>query len=142
MDCNWTGKSLVLTPNGEYVSFRLKLTMNFLLLQDNVPLIVLKGCMRATFSPASNKLVCAEILFDSSSVASQTKCLMPFQDSHNAFASGAESDPCALLDSVLSQAPTVASTKQENSLCSVSVVSADKGDSSDDDCHTQQIKKE
>lgn len=110
--------------------------------QDNVPFIILKGCMRAIFSPASNKLVNAEILFDSSSIVAQTKCLMPFHETHNNFAAGAESDPCALLDSVLSQAPSATTVKQENSLCSASVVSADKGDTSDDDCQNQQIKKE
>ena len=99
--------------------------------------------MRATFSPASNKLVCAEIIFDSGSVINQTKCLVPFQDAHNNFASGAESDPCALLDSVLSQAPSVEPAKQDT----VSVVSTDKGEASDEECQQQnqqeqQIKKE
>ncbi len=98
--------------------------------------------MRATFSPASNKLVCAEILFDSGSVISQTRSMVPFQDPHNNFGPGSESDPCALLDSVLSQAPSVQPVKQE---CSASVVSADKGEASDEECHQQhqqQIKKE
>ena len=96
--------------------------------------------MRAKFSPASNKLVCAEIIFDSGSVSNQIKCLMSFQDAHNNFASGAESDPCALLDSVLSQAPSVEPAKQDT----VSVVSTDKGEASDEECQQQeqQIKKE
>lgn len=101
--------------------------------------------MRATFSPASNKLVCAEILFDSGSVVNQTRSLVTYQDAHNNFASGAESDPCALLDSVLSQAPAAQPVKQEGTLpCSVSVVSADKGDTSDEECQNQQqqVKKE
>ena len=66
---------------------------------------------------------------------------MPFQDAHHNFAHGEESDPCALLDSVLSQAPSVPSVKQEG--CSASVISADKDENSDDDCNNQQqIKKE
>ncbi len=106
-------------------------------IQDNTANIILKGCMRATFSPASNKLVCAELLFDSGSVVAQVKSLMSFQDVHSptsGFSCIAETD--ALLDSVLPQAPSVQSVKQE---CSVSVVSTDKGDtSSDEECLVQQ----
>ena len=39
----------------------------------NAPSFILKGCMRATFSPASNKLVCAELLFDTGAVIAQLK---------------------------------------------------------------------
>lgn len=35
--------------------------------------LVMKGTIRATFSPASNKLVCAELLFDTSAVTAQMK---------------------------------------------------------------------
>lgn len=108
---------------------------------DNSPVIILKGCMRAVFSPASNKLICAELLFDSGSVVSQIKSLVPYQDVHQNPSSGFAciAETHAMLDSVLPQAP---SAKQET--CSVSVVSADKGDSlSDEECLTnQQCKQE
>jgi hypothetical protein len=97
--------------------------------------------MRAVFSPASNKLICAELLFDSGSVVSQIKSLVPYQDVHQNPSSGFAciAETHAMLDSVLPQAP---SAKQET--CSVSVVSADKGDSlSDEECLTnQQCKQE
>lgn len=81
--------------------------------------------MRATFSPASNKLVCAELLFDSGSIVNQVKSLVSYQDDVMAD---------EILDSVLPQAPPLQSTKQEGTLpCSVSVVSADKGETSSDD---------
>lgn len=115
---------------------------------DNSANIILKGCMRATFSPASNKLVCAEVLFDSGSIVAQVKSLMSFQDAHSptsGFPGIAETD--ALLDSVLPQAPPVQSLKQEGGSlpCSVSVSSADKGGdtSSDEECLMQlQCKQE
>ena len=111
--------------------------------------------MRATFSPASNKLVCAEFLFDSSSVVSQVNPLVSYQDIHpnptSNFPCIAETD--ALLDSVLPQAPPMQSnTKQEGTQlaalsCSASIVSADKGESSsDEEClhqlNQQQCKQE
>jgi hypothetical protein len=93
--------------------------------EDASPIICLKGCMRATFSPASNKLVCSELLFDSGSVVNQVKSLVSYQDDIMAD---------ALLDSVLPQAEPAQATKQEGTLpCSVSVVSADKGETSSDD---------
>lgn len=116
---------------------------------DTTPSIILKGCMRATFSPASNKLVSAELVFDSGSIVSQMKSLVSYQDMHlpvnpsSGFSCIAETD--ALLDSVLPQAPPVQSTKQEGPLpCSVSVVSANLGDTSSDEeglnQQQQQIK--
>lgn len=103
--------------------------------------LVVRGCMRATFSPASNKLVCAELLFDTGGVASQVKSMMPYQDTLNNNASGlpciAETD--ALLDSVLPQASSAISTKSERNLpCSVSVVSTDKSDTSSDEGEISQ----
>jgi hypothetical protein len=93
--------------------------------EDASPIICLKGCMRATFSPASNKLACSELLFDSGSVVNQVKSLVSYQDDIMAD---------ALLDSVLPQAEPAQATKQEGTLpCSVSVVSADKGETSSDD---------
>jgi len=106
--------------------------------------IVIKGSMRASFSPASNKLVCAGLSFDTGSVVSQVKSIIPYQDSLTNNASGlpciAETD--ALLDSVLPQASTSTFTKIESNLpCSVSVVSQDKGDSSSDEGDMNQQKK-
>ena len=100
--------------------------------------------MRATFSPASNKLISAELIFDSGSIVNQMKSLVSYQDMHlpvnpsSGFSCMAETD--ALLDSVLPQAPLVQSTKQEGALpSSVSVVSANMGDSSsDEECLNQQ----
>jgi len=113
---------------------------------DNTANIILKGCMRATFSPASNKLVCAELLFDSGSVVAQVKSLMSIQEVHNpssGFSCIAETD--ALLDSVLPQAPpsqSIQSVKQEGNAppCSVSV----EGDTSSDEefLVQQQCKQE
>lgn len=116
------------------INAMLEWTLTSSLNGDNNPSIFLKGCMRATFSPASNKLVCAELLFDTGSVANQIKSLVPYQDMQpnhpSAFSCIAETD--ALLDSVLPQ--QLQSTKQDVTLpCSVSVVSADKGDTSSDD---------
>jgi hypothetical protein len=100
--------------------------------EDSSPIIILKGCMRATFSPASNKLVCAELLFDSGSVVNQVKSLVSYQDVTD-----------ALLDSVLPQAQPAQATKQDGVLpCSVSVVSADKESSSDDECLNRQQQQQ
>jgi len=112
------------------VNAMLEWTLTTNLNGDNSPSIFLKGCMRAMFSPASNKLVCAELLFDSSSVVSQVKSLVSYADLNanpSGFSCIAEAD--AILDSVLPQAPQEHVIKQESSAlpCSVSVVS-DKGE--------------
>mmetsp|Transcript_22676 Transcript_22676/g.34589 ORF Transcript_22676/g.34589 Transcript_22676/m.34589 type:complete len:905 (+) Transcript_22676:568-3282(+) len=78
--------------------------------------IVFKGCMRATFSPASNKLACAELIFDTGNVISQVKAIkMELQQqvtnpisvpvSIPSVCPIAETD--ALLDSVLPQVPSM-----------------------------------
>eukprot|EP01083_Nonionella_stella_P282281 960587_1 len=88
----------------------------------NTPLqtIVFKGCMRATFSPASNKLACAELIFDTGNVISQVKAIKMEQQlqlqqqvtipisvpvSIPSVCPIAETD--ALLDSVLPQVPSM-----------------------------------
>lgn len=90
---------------------------------------VLKGCMRATFSPASNKLANAELLFDTGAVTSQVKIL---KSHFSSFCSVEETD--ALLDSL----PQVTTKSGPNSSLtmpsSVSVVSTDKDHSSDEEC--------
>merc|ERR1712192_34310 len=116
---------------------------------DTTPSIILKGCMRATFSPASNKLVSAELVFDSGSIVSQMKSLVSYQDMHlpvnpsSGFSCIAETD--ALLDSVLPQAPPVQPTKQEGALpCSVSVsdASTNEEELNQQQQQQQQIKQE
>jgi len=93
-----------------------------------------RGCMRATFSPASNKLVSAELLFDTGVVISY---LSTFSQHDHYNPSGrdttisnsltAETD--ALLDSVL---PAVTSSVNNMPL-NVAIISNDKGDSSSDE---------
>ena len=88
----------------------------------NTPLqtIVFKGCMRATFSPASNKLACAELIFDTGNVISQVKAIkmeqqMQLQQQATVPISVPVSIPSvcpiaetdALLDSVLPQVPSM-----------------------------------
>lgn len=79
--------------------------------EETKPIFVLKGCLRAKFSPASNKLASAELIFDTGSVTSQANDLKSFLPCPI-------SDTNTLIDTVL---PT-----------SVSVISADK-DSSDEE---------
>jgi len=83
------------------------------------PSFVLKGCMRATFSPASNKLASAELLFDTDAVAAQIKSIK----SQHSFCAVEETD--ALLDSL----PQIPAATQPSS---VSVVSTDKDASSNE----------
>jgi hypothetical protein len=79
--------------------------------EETKPTFILKGCLRAKFSPASNKLASAELFFDTGSVKAQA-------DDLKTFSPCPISDTNTLIDTVL---PT-----------SVSVVSADK-DSSDEE---------
>jgi len=105
--------------------------------------LFLQGSMRASFSPASNKLVCAELLFDTGCIVSQLKSLHVVQprSNCNVFTSPFMSETDALLDSI--QVPHLSSvtTSQRppasgnvTSLSStVSVCSTDKEASSSDD---------
>lgn len=96
------------------------------------PEFVAKGCMRATFSPASNKLVCAELIFDTGAVNAQIKALashhpsMPVQtttETTNAF-----------LDSVLPQNSNMPSNESNMTVSSnVSIGSADKPETVSDE---------
>lgn len=119
--------------------------------------LTLKGNMRAKFSPASNKLIAAEILFDTSSIASQLQLLnVPKLDRSEELASKSElvaavaaaeaqavaNEADALLDSLqmpqlgsaVPAAITVMPTTQPVGTASaaVSVTSSDKDDSSDE----------
>jgi len=98
------------------------------------PEFAVKGCMRATFSPASNKLVCAELIFDTGAVMSELKAL--------AFNNPSLSVPCptestnALLDSVL---PNNSSMPDTGTMCSnVSIGSGDDKNESFSDEEGQQ----
>lgn len=84
----------------------------------NAPSFILKGCMRATFSPASNKLTCAELLFDTGAVIAQLKNIK----SHKRLCA-VESN--ALIDSL----PPVSTTHSS----AVSVVSNGEKDASSDE---------
>jgi Uncharacterized conserved protein len=110
---DWTLNATPQSPNGEPASVG----------------FVLKGCMRATFSPASNKLANAELLFDTGAVISQVKIVKSHVSS---FCSVEETD--ALLDSL----PQVTTKSGPNGSLtmpsSVSVVSTDKDHSSDEEC--------
>jgi hypothetical protein len=79
--------------------------------EETKPSFILKGCLRAKFSPASNKLACAELFFDTGSVKAQA-------DDLKSFSPCPITDTNTLIDTVL---PT-----------NVSVVSSDK-DSSDEE---------
>jgi len=100
--------------------------------------LTLNGCMRATFSPASNKLICAELLFDTGSVSSYLNRFSQYQtdDSNtklNSYNNSCTTDTDALLDSVL---PPV--TSEVNGMSSnVALISYEKGDSSDEDYNAQ-----
>lgn len=93
-----------------------------------------KGCMRATFSPASNKLICAELLFDTGIISSFLNTLMQDQQvspstNGNSLNNSCTADTDALLDSVL---PPV--TSEVNGISSnVTIISYEKGDSSSDE---------
>eukprot|EP00568_Trieres_chinensis_P017617 CAMPEP_0183326546 /NCGR_PEP_ID=MMETSP0160_2-20130417/82456_1 /TAXON_ID=2839 ORGANISM="Odontella Sinensis, Strain Grunow 1884" /NCGR_SAMPLE_ID=MMETSP0160_2 /ASSEMBLY_ACC=CAM_ASM_000250 /LENGTH=978 /DNA_ID=CAMNT_0025494551 /DNA_START=115 /DNA_END=3051 /DNA_ORIENTATION=- len=124
--------------------------------------LILKGTMRATFNSASNKLMCAELLFDTGAVSSHLKALMVSPgvaqqtcDAVAAVAAAAQmtaSEADALLDSiqmpqladvpapapaslhVMSNPPQVVMTAPNTVTSSaVSVSSNDKGDSSSDE---------
>lgn len=84
----------------------------------NAPSFILKGCMRATFSPASNKLSCAELLFDTGAVIAQLKNVKSQQR-----LCAVESN--ALIDSL----PPVSTTHSS----AVSVVSNGEKDASSDE---------
>jgi hypothetical protein len=84
----------------------------------NAPSFILKGCMRATFSPASNKLACAELLFDTGAVIAQLKNVKSQQR-----LCAVESN--ALIDSL----PPVSTTHSS----AVSVVSNGEKDASSDE---------
>jgi hypothetical protein len=88
--------------------------------------LVVKGIMRATFSPASNKLSCAEIIFDTGSVITSINSMVP---RYNASLQSSTADTDALLDSVLMQVETNATVKRTPS-STVSLSSNDKSDSS------------
>ncbi len=94
------------------------------------PSLTLRGCMKATFSPASNKLISAELLFDTGAVLSQLKSLKTQQSLCPIEETG------ALLDSVLPQVPSNTVTMATNTVSlpsTVSVVSTEKDASSDEE---------
>jgi len=100
--------------------------------------LTLNGCMRATFSPASNKLICAELLFDTGSVSSYLNRFSQYQTVNtntkvNSFSNTCTTDTDALLDSVL---PPVTS-EVNGMLSNVALITYEKGDSSDEDYNAQ-----
>lgn len=110
--------------------------------------LIMQGCMKATFSPASNKLVCAEIIFDTGGVHAQIKAMQQEISNPKVNSTACSSGTDALIDSV--GIPEVAPLQTNNcnaattstSLPStVSVVSADMP-SSDEDTPLNNIKIE
>lgn len=97
--------------------------------QYNATGLVLKGSMKATFSPASNKLASAELIFDTGNVQKQIKALK----SQQTLCPIEETD--ALLDSVLPQVSTISpNVNQRTALpSSASVVSTERDVSSDEE---------
>jgi hypothetical protein len=112
---DWTLKATLQTPNGNSAA--------------KPSTFVVKGCMRATFSPASNKLASAELLFDTGTVVSQIKAMKSQQSLCPVEETG------ALLDSVLPPVPSnsVPITPNTTLPSSVSVVSTEKDASSDEE---------
>ena len=109
----------------------------------------MQGCMKATFSPASNKLACAEIIFDTGGVHAQIKAMQDESASPKVNSNACSSGTDALIDSV--GIPEVAPLQTNNCDASaapstslpstVSVVSAD-APSSDEDTPLNNIKIE
>lgn len=102
--------------------------------QGAVSELNVKGCMRATFSPASNKLICAELLFDTGSISSYLNTLMHNQQvspsiNGNLMNNSCIADTDALLDSVLPPA----SSEVNNISSKITLISYEKGDSSSDE---------
>jgi len=100
-----------------------------------------KGCMRATFSPASNKLICAELLFDTGNVSSYLNQFSQYQTVNNpctksiTYDNSCTTDTDALLDSVL---PPVTQSEVNGMTSNVAIISYEKGDSSSDEDYTTQ----
>jgi hypothetical protein len=104
--------------------------------------------MKATFSPASNKLVCAEIIFDTGGVQAQIKAMQQEITTPKINTAACSTGTDALIDSVgipevaPLQTNNCASTSGNSTLPStVSVVSADTP-SSDEDAPLNNIKIE
>lgn len=102
-------------------------TTNGIIAQGGQAEIVLKGSMRATFSPSSNKLACAELMFDTGSMNSQLK-IISTENQMNQVTSATND----LLDSVLPQVTTV-KTEPLGMPTNVAIISNDKGESSSDE---------
>lgn len=110
--------------------------------------LIMQGCMKATFSPASNKLVCAEIIFDTGGVQAQIKAMQQEITTPKINTAACSTGTDALIDSVgipevaPLQTNNCASTSGNSTLPStVSVVSADTP-SSDEDAPLNNIKIE
>jgi len=115
------------------------LTTSGAMVQGLISELNVKGCMRATFSPASNKLVSAELLFDTGTVISYINTLAQRQQgnpSMNGVSTSITTD--ALLDSVL---PPVTSTTVGSMPLKVAIISSDKGDSSSDEETPAQLQR-
>mmetsp|Transcript_3177 Transcript_3177/g.3738 ORF Transcript_3177/g.3738 Transcript_3177/m.3738 type:complete len:701 (+) Transcript_3177:296-2398(+) len=116
--------------------------------------LTLKGNMRANFSPASNKLISAEVIFDTGNIATQLQFLDSPKLEHNheeiikceidaaAAAQAVANEADALLDSLQmpqlgSAVPSAITVMPSTGLVgmnstAVSITSSDKGDLSDD----------
>jgi len=107
--------------------------------QGAISELSVNGYMRATFSPASNKLICAELLFDTGGISSFLDTSVHNQQVNQSTNGNTTNNSCtaetdALLDSVL---PPV--TSEVNGMSSnVTIISYEKGDSSSDEDYNAQ----
>lgn len=133
---NWT---LKVNPAGQTANAHTS-TGNATSVSIAAPSFTIQGVMRATFSPASNKLASAELLFDTGYAESHLKSLKAQQS----LCPIEETD--ALLDSVLPQVSSdsvpVTVKSQTQLPSSVSVVSTEKDASSDEEGGNLLIKME
>jgi len=112
-----------------------------LLSETNLPPLTFKGVLRATFSPASNKLLSAELSFDTGVLTSHVYRIQSLMQAHQ----GAAAEADAILDSLEMPyfLPTnLGTTLSENiSTNPASISSSEKSDSeNEEDGHQHVIK--
>jgi len=100
--------------------------------ESNLPPLTFKGVLRATFSPASNKLLSAELTFDSGAIASHVDRIQNLMSAHQ----GAAAEADAILDSLEMPyfLPTNITSDQPNGISvPASITSSEKSDSENED---------
>lgn len=101
--------------------------------ESNLPPLTFKGVLRATFSPASNKLLSAELSFDTGIITSHVDRIQNLMSVHQ----GAAAEADAILDSLEMPyfLPTNITTSDQTSGISVpaSITSSEKSDSENEE---------